>query len=1118
LSQHHRLISELVAEGLISGLRIDHIDGLYDPTQYLERLREMAGPDTYTVVEKILEPGEQLPRHWPIEGTTGYEFLALVNNLLTYKNSEEAFTQYYSGLVTDHRSVPQQVRDKKAHILYRHMGGELDNLYRLLMDSGLVQQEDYAQMRTEDIKTAIAAFLIHCPVYRFYGRQLPLEVDETKAVQLVFEQARATRPDLSPAFALLEKIWLQKPLEGDADYTAKALHFYQRCMQFTGPLMAKGVEDTLMYTFHRFIGHNEVGDAPEAFGMSVKEFHKAMKQRQKLWPLSLNATATHDTKRGEDVRARLNVLTDRPAEWLAEVEAWSKMNAPLRKNGAPDANDEYFIYQTLVGSLPFEGTPEDNYTERLQEYLQKALREAKSHSGWDQPNEDYEQAAKDFARALLDPAQPFRKRLLAFQRKIADFAIVNSLVQVLLKFTCPGIPDVYQGCELWDLSLVDPDNRRPVDYIQREQLLHAFEGRPQPELLAELWQTRTDARLKLWLTRQLYQLRKAFPEAFTRGRYIPLKIEGRYQNHVIAFAREYKRQWFLVAAPLHLGSRKQASGDLLTWDWEDTAVVLPDQLLPEWEHLLTGQSDKHEGRIPVQHLFSTLPLAVLKGRQKENERGAGILLHITSLPSPFGIGDLGPEAYAFADFLSDNHQKYWQLLPLNPTEEGQGHSPYSSTSSRAGNPLLISPELLVKSGLLTAQDLEAACLPQEGKTNFSEAERVKNAMLDRAWTRFQQGNYPQQVKAFAAYKERERSWLPDFACFMVLKHRHGGKPWYEWDDTYRLRDPKALEKLLLQDQQEAIEKIQWIQFVFEEQWASLKNYCNQRAIQLIGDLPFYVSYDSADVWANRALFSLDEKGQRLGLAGVPPDAFSADGQLWGMPVYNWDVMKEQDYRWWIDRLRRNRELFDLVRLDHFRAFADYWEVPAGEETAKKGQWKPGPGVPFFEAMQQALGELPFVAEDLGEINQAVFDLRDQFRLPGMKVLQFAFDENLAQSEYIPHNYTPNFLVYTGTHDNNTIRGWYREDIDDDTRLRLQQYNGQSLMEDDIPGVMARMAYASVARIAILPLQDLLGLDQIARMNIPASGQDNWAWRLLPHQVTQAAARQLREWTELYNRE
>jgi 4-alpha-glucanotransferase len=500
----------------------------------------------------------------------------------------------------------------------------------------------------------------------------------------------------------------------------------------------------------------------------------------------------------------------------------------------------------------------------------------------------------------------------------------------------------------------------------------------------------------------------------------------------------------------------------------------------------------------------------------ENKRGAGILLHISSLPSAFGIGDLGPEAKVFADFLNRSGQKYWQLLPLNPIEQGQGYSPYSSISSRAGNTLLISPKLLASDGLMEAEELEQYYLPQEGKTIFADVERVKAEIFEKAWQNYKQGKGKQLKKDFEQFCKKEAYWVDDFALYMVLKQQNGGKPWFEWSEDLKLRDKKALKKLL-SDNEDEVQKIKWLQFIFLKQWKDLREYCNNKNIKFFGDLPFYISYDSVDVWSNRELFSIDEEGNMVGMAGVPPDAFSEDGQLWGMPVFRWDVLKKQNYDWWIERFKKNIELFDLLRLDHFRAFAAYWDVPAGEKTAKNGKWKPGPGAHFFNAVKKALGDLPFIAEDLGEIDDPVYELRDEFNFPGMKVLMFAFGEGMPKNPYIPHNYSENFVAYTGTHDNNTIRGWYRLE-GCKYHQQIEQYVGKSLTEDDIHVEMGRLAYASVADIAILPIQDVLGIDELGRMNTPASSENNWQWRLIPGQVTARAENLLKEWTTMYNRD
>jgi len=1099
----HQLIAQLVREGIFQGLRIDHVDGLYDPATYLARLRNLVGPDCYLVVEKILELNEELPQSWPIEGTSGYDFLAQINQLLTDARGEAAFTQYYYGIAGDHRTVAQQVRDKKAHILYHHMGGELEQLYQLLLQQ--LQPGHYAHMRTEDLKTAIAEFLIHMPVYRFYGNALPFGDREAAWVGDVMDQARISRPDLSPALGLLEHILLAPP--PDEVHEAQVLHLYKRLQQLSGPLMAKGVEDTLLYTFFRYIGNNEVGDTPGQFGWTADDLHRALAERQAEWPLALNGTSTHDTKRGEDVRARLQALSGLPGQWMAAAKDLLT-NLPA---AGPDLNDAYFIAQTVIASYPPDQNDAETYAGRLEAYVEKALRESKRRSDWARPDSAYEDAAKAFARSIAAPAHPAWTKHADLRERVTEHGILNSLVQVTLKCTAPGTPDIYQGCEGWDFSFVDPDNRRPVAYDLRNQWLEE-DTEDSEEAAGELWKNRRDGRIKFWLTRRLLHLRHLHTELLLRGTYLPLKIEGKHKAHVFAFARRHGGKALVVAVPLHTAALAATPEAI---DWEDTRVLLPKGFGVEWQDHLQGRNGASAKGLPLSTLFEGLPLCVLEMEAEETGvRRSGLLLHLSSLPSSFGIGDMGPEAYRFADFLVKSRQQYWQLLPINPTEGGQAHSPYSSTSSHAGNRLLISPELLAAEGLLPVEILQEQMQPQLGKTDYPAAEGAKDHLLDLAWNAFKSRTELQE--AFEAWCAAEASWLDDFARYSLLKKRHGGLPWYEWPEALKLRAAAALEELDLNGREE-LRAVRWEQYVFSRQWNALKAYCNDRNIRLIGDLPFYVSYDSADVWAHRSLFRLDEEGRRLGLAGVPPDAFSADGQLWGMPVFDWTRMKEENYDWWVERLRRNSNLFDLVRLDHFRAFAAYWEVPGGETTAVNGRWVEGPGSEFFEVMRLRLGSLPFVAEDLGDIDDAVLELRDRFALPGMKVLQFAFGEDQPGSPHIPHNYDHRFIAYTGTHDNNTTRGWYRHEADDTIRQRLDAYVGRTLTEDEVPHLLCRMALSSVADTAILPVQDLLGLDELGRMNTPASGENNWSWRLLPGQLTKEARRLLRQWTELYGR-
>src|SRR5688500_2315304 len=496
-------------------------------------------------------------------------------------------------------------------------------------------------------------------------------------------------------------------------------------------------------------------------------------------------------------------------------------------------------------------------------------------------------------------------------------------------------------------------------------------------------------------------------------------------------------------------------------------------------------------------------------------RSAGILLHISSLPSAFGIGDLGPEAEKFAEFLNQSGQRYWQILPINPTGEEQAYSPYSAVSAMAGNTLLISPEKMAADDLVSSNDLKKFYVINHGKVNYKEATLVREVLFEKGFRTFLTS--PQTHPPFREFCRREAWWLDDFALFSVLKDQHDNKPWYDWPTPYKQRQPKALGDIN-RFHQERINKVKWLQYIFDKQWKELKAYCNNQNVLMFGDLPFYVSYDSADVWANPEIFRLDNSRNMSGIAGVPPDYFNSKGQLWGMPVFRWDVLKKKGYSWWIDRVKKNFELFDQVRLDHFRAFVSFWEVPAGEKTAVNGTWQRGPGADFFKVIEEKLGKLAFVAEDLGDVDATVFALRDEFGFPGMKVLQFAFGDNMTTSDYIPHNYTPNFVVYTGTHDNNTTVGWWLKDTRQDVRANLKQYVDElGISQNNIHLVLGKMAYSSVAKTVILPLQDVLGLDETARMNTPASTKLNWLWRLKAGQLLPSFKNQLLKWARLYNR-
>jgi 4-alpha-glucanotransferase len=496
------------------------------------------------------------------------------------------------------------------------------------------------------------------------------------------------------------------------------------------------------------------------------------------------------------------------------------------------------------------------------------------------------------------------------------------------------------------------------------------------------------------------------------------------------------------------------------------------------------------------------------------DRSAGILMHITSLPGPAFIGDIGPAARAFAEFLYRSNQTYWQLLPVQPIGADQGYSPYSSSSAVAGNPLLISPELLVEEGLLDNSDI-IHDKKGSNKTDYDAAKKYKEKLLDKAYRNWFTKSSEETLVEFEQYKQKQSYWLTDFALYAVIKNIHNNAPWYEWPGRYKDRDEKSLREFTEKNSGE-ISKVKWIQMIFDKQWQQLNAYCESLQIKLIGDIPYYVAHDSADVWCNRDIFTLDEEGQLTGISGVPPDLFNDEGQLWGMPLFKWDVLKAKNYDWWITRLRKNLEYFDIVRLDHFRAFASYWAVPAGASSAKSGEWKKGPGKDFFQVVKTKFGKLPFIAEDLGEIDEDVYILRDEVELPGMNVLQFAFGNDMPQSPYLPHHHIRNSLVYTGTHDNNTTRGWFKE-AKSEERKNISEYLGMKMSEKNISDQLCRTAYMSVSKLAIIPIQDILNLDASARMNTPATPGDNWQWRMEKNQLTDSIEKKLNRWCFYFGR-
>jgi 4-alpha-glucanotransferase len=492
-------------------------------------------------------------------------------------------------------------------------------------------------------------------------------------------------------------------------------------------------------------------------------------------------------------------------------------------------------------------------------------------------------------------------------------------------------------------------------------------------------------------------------------------------------------------------------------------------------------------------------------------RSSGILLHPTSLPSRFGIGDLGPEARRFVDFLAASGQRLWQVLPLGPT--GFGDSPYMCFSAMAGNPLLISLEVLRDRGLLDDSDLDA--LPSYPvAVDFGRVIREKSPLLRKAWSTFRETAGPEEKNAYAEFRQSTANWLDDFALFMALKEHYKGKPWVEWTKPLIKRAPAALSRAKVKHA-DIIDYHRFVQFEFHRQISDIKTYANQRHIHIVGDLPIYVAHDSAEVWAQPDYFDINqETGRPNAVAGVPPDYFSVTGQLWGNPLYNWDKLKADGYEWWVKRFVALLEYVDAVRIDHFRGFEAYWRVPYGEATAINGAWIKGPGEDLFKRMYERLGDLPIIAEDLGVITPEVEALRDGFNLPGMKILQFAFGSD-DDNPYLPHNYRPNCVVYTGTHDNDTTQGWFLS-IPEKERAIVMEYL-KSENPESIAWDMLSLAFTSEAMMAIIPLQDLLGLGAEARMNTPSHGQGNWVWRFEKGCLTDALQEKLLALTEATDR-
>ncbi|KAA9346144.1 malto-oligosyltrehalose synthase [Adhaeribacter soli] len=617
-AEYHKFILQQVKKDYFQGLRVDHVDGLLDPATYLQGLREAAGENTYLTVEKILELVEELPTDWPVQGTTGYFFLAIVNQLFTNTAAKGKFDEIYARQVPDVQDFKyeEMVFEKKIYMLENHMQGELDNLFSLMQELELVPGTvGFSEQHLKDaLKILLAAF----PVYRLYTNELPVVGQDAEVLEKAF--ARAEK------FALLlkkELNYFHQLFQGEKSTLPgtpeNRLRFLMRCQQFTGPLAAKGVEDTTFYNYNRLISHNEVGDNPEVFGISIERFHQEMVKRQQLWPYAQNATATHDTKRGEDARVRLNVLSEMPEEWSRLLDLWQNQNKDfliLKDNvQSPSKNRLFFLYQALIGAYPMAGEPEADFLDRVKEAMTKAVREAKMYSNWSEPNEAYEEGVHEFTQQLFAENSEFRKTFIPFVQQLNFYGMLYSLGQTLVKITAPGIPDIYQGCELWDLSMVDPDNRRPVNFDLRKRQLTRMQkqaGNDRKNLLKSLLENWTDASVKQFTVWQALQCRKANPELFTEGEYIPLNLNAESAGKVLGYARKHASGWCLVLVPLHVSQiSKPSVFPLGEQAWSSSAVQLPAGAPATWHNYFTDETITGNSSLKLSEVFASLPVALL---------------------------------------------------------------------------------------------------------------------------------------------------------------------------------------------------------------------------------------------------------------------------------------------------------------------------------------------------------------------------------------------------------------------------------------------------------------------------------------------------------------------------
>lgn len=618
----HALITRMLWSGSFSGARVDHVDGLYDPAQYLQRLRE-SGLESYLIVEKILHPEEDLPSSWPVEGTTGYDFLNQVNGVLCERQNDKRFERVYNRFIGRFVHYDSLVAEKKRLIMGRHMAGDIDQLAHLL--KRLTRKDRFARDITlYGLRRALVEILALFPVYRTYITRTPIAESDLRFMKEAIRRAKETAPALVLELDFIQRfLLLDFPPHMTPEEQEEITGFVMGFQQLSGPLMAKGLEDTALYIYNKLLSLNDVGGSPLRFGVSPIEFHYFNKKRVARWPHTMNTTSTHDTKRGEDVRARLTVLSEMPNEWAGKIATWHKLNRGKKAHGGseeiPDKNDEYFYYQTLLGAYPFEESDAPSFVERMKEYMIKAVREAKVHTAWLKHDDAYESGFLSFIESTLAVLEDnrFLVDLLQFQKKVAHYGILNSLSQTVLKLTCPGVPDFYQGSELWDLNLVDPDNRRPVDYAKRMTILRYLKDCERVNLyhlLQELIAHRYDGRIKMFLISRLLETRRQNRELFEGGAYLPLSVRGKQKIHVIAFARQKGQRWSITVAPRLLASLVSPGNmPIGTHVWDDTSIDLPVGAPTVWHNELTNGEVGCDRSLELSQLCEEFPVAVLTG-------------------------------------------------------------------------------------------------------------------------------------------------------------------------------------------------------------------------------------------------------------------------------------------------------------------------------------------------------------------------------------------------------------------------------------------------------------------------------------------------------------------------